>query len=427
MEKKHWRFSLGWQIICGLIIGLVLGCLFKNNQPFIKLANGLGATFINLISMIVLPIIIASLTVGIASLGDVKKLGTIGLKTLIYFEILSTIAFILGMGISNLTHIGYMINLSHLKSVDISQYLHTAQANKNQGLGSLLMSIVPTNIFAALSKGKVLPIIFFCALFGLGTASIGKEGKIIIDFLNAVAAIMFKVTNWVMHFAPFGVAGLIAATVAELGLDTLKPLILFILLAYGTMLIFIFVVLGITSKIFGLKITDQLKVVKEELVLAFSTASSEVTLPSLMEKTQKLGVSKAISSFVIPTGYTFNLDGSAIYQGLAAIFMAQAYHIHLTFLQQLTLIITLMITSKGMAGVPGASFIVLMTSASAIGIPVSGLALIAGIDRLVDMGRTAVNVIGNVTATLVVGKLEHEFDQSKHDQYVAQITSRNRV
>lgn len=224
-----------------------------------------------------------------------------------------------------------------------------------------------------------------------------------------------------MHFAPFGVAGLIGATIAELGISTLKPLIIFILLAYLVMMVFIFGILGITSRIFGLRITDQIKTVKEELILAFSTASSEVTLPNLIEKTQKLGVSKSISAFVIPTGYTFNLDGSAIYQGLAAIFMAQAYHLHLTFLQQLTLIVTLMITSKGMAGIPGASFIVLMTSASAIGIPVSGLALIAGIDRLVDMGRTVVNVIGNVTATLVIGKLENEFSQDKHDAYFAKI------
>ena len=181
------------------------------------------------------------------------------------------------------------------------------------------------------------------------------------------------------------------------------------------MIFFILVVLGITSRIFGFKIMDQLRVVKDELVLAFTTASSEVTLPRLMEKTQKLGVDQAISSFVIPTGYTFNLDGSAIYQSLAAIFLAQAYHIDLSLSQQLTLLLVLMITSKGMAGVSGASF----ATVSTIGVPVSGLALIAGIDRLVDMGRTVVNVAGNVTATLIIGKSENEFDQEKHDKYVA--------
>ncbi|WP_290033311.1 dicarboxylate/amino acid:cation symporter [Ligilactobacillus cholophilus] len=421
MNKKVWRLSLGWQILIGLVVGIILGCIFYDNNQFIKLSNEIGATFINLISMIVLPIVISSLTVGIANLGDIKKLGRIGLKTLIYFEILSTIAFILGFFISNVAHLGYMVDLSKLKGADISQYIHTAQANKNSGLGTILMSIVPTNIFSALSKGEMLPIIFFCVLLGLGIASIGDKGQIIIDFLNAIAAVMFKITNWVMHFAPFGVAGLIGSTIAKLGISSLKPLILFIALAYLTMLIFIFVVLGITSRIFKLRIVDQLKAVKEELVLAFTTASSEVTLPSLIQKTQKLGVSKSIASFVIPTGYTFNLDGSAIYQALAAIFMAQAYHIHLSIAQQLTLLVTLMITSKGMAGVPGASFIVLMTSVTAIGVPVSGLALIAGIDRLVDMGRTVVNVIGNVTATLVIGKSENEFDQAKHDSYICNI------
>ena len=230
---------------------------------------------------------------------------------------------------------------------------------------------------------------------------------------------MFKITGWIMYFAPFGVAGLIGATVAQLGLESLKPLGLFIVMSYATMIFFILVVLGITSRIFGFKIMDQLRVVKDELVLYFTTASSEVTLPPFDGKTQKLGVDQAISSFVIPTGYTFNLDGSAIYQSLATIFLAQAYHIDLSLSQQLTLLLVLMITSKGMAGVPGASFVVLLATVSTIGVPVSGLALIAGIDRLVDMGRTVVNVAGNVTATLIIGKSENEFDQEKHDKYVA--------
>ena len=265
----------------------------------------------------------------------------------------------------------------------------------------------------------MLPVIFFSCLFGLGIAAIGEKGKILLQFFQAVAEVMFKITGWIMHFAPFGVAGLIGATVAQLGLESLKPLGLFIVMSYVTMAVFILVILGIVSRMFGFRILDQLRVVKDELVLAFTTASSEVTLPRLMEKTQKLGVDQAISSFVIPTGYTFNLDGSAIYQSLAAIFLAQAYHINLTLSQQLTLLLVLMITSKGMAGVPGASFVVLLATVSTIGVPVSGLALIAGIDRLVDMGRTVVNVAGNVTATLIIGKSENEFDQKKHDDYVA--------
>lgn len=222
-----------------------------------------------------------------------------------------------------------------------------------------------------------------------------------------------------MHVAPFGVAGLIGATVAKLGLASLKPLSLFILMAYATMIFFILVILGITSRLFGFKITEQLLVVKDELILAFTTASSEVTLPRLMDKSVKLGVDQSIGAFVIPTGYTFNLDGSAIYQGLAVIFVAQAYHINLSLSQQLTLLFVLMLTSKGMAGTPGASFVVLLATVGTVGIPTSGIALIAGIDRLVDMGRTVVNVIGNMTATLVIGKSENEFNQATHDRYVA--------
>ena len=406
-KLKVYRLSLGWQIILGLLIGIGLGVIFADDKGFIKFANGLGSTFINMISMIVLPIVFSSLVVGIANMGDIKKLGRIGLKTLIYFEVLSTIAFIIGMLVSKLSQ------------VDISTYVKTAKQASHSGLGSILMSIVPSNFFDALATGQMLPVIFFSCLFGLGIAAIGEKGKILLQFFQAVAEVMFKITGWIMYFAPFGVAGLIGATVAQLGLESLKPLGLFIVMSYATMIFFILVVLGITSRIFGFKIMDQLRVVKDELVLAFTTASSEVTLPRLMEKTQKLGVDQAISSFVIPTGYTFNLDGSAIYQSLAAIFLAQAYHIDLSLSQQLTLLLVLMITSKGMAGVPGASFVVLLATVSTIGVPVSGLALIAGIDRLVDMGRTVVNVAGNVTATLIIGKSENEFDQEKHDKYVA--------
>ncbi len=403
-KLKVYRLSLGWQIILGLLIGIGLGVIFADDKGFIKFANGLGSTFINMISMIVLPIVFSSLVVGIANMGDIKKLGRIGLKTLIYFEVLSTIAFIVGMLVSNLSQIGYMLDLSKLSQVDISTYVKTAKQASH---------------FDALATGQMLPVIFFSCLFGLGIAAIGEKGKILLQFFQAVAEVMFKITGWIMYFAPFGVAGLIGATVAQLGLESLKPLGLFIVMSYATMIFFILVVLGITSRIFGFKIMDQLRVVKDELVLAFTTASSEVTLPRLMEKTQKLGVDQAISSFVIPTGYTFNLDGSAIYQSLAAIFLAQAYHIDLSLSQQLTLLLVLMITSKGMAGVPGASFVVLLATVSTIGVPVSGLALIAGIDRLVDMGRTVVNVAGNVTATLIIGKSENEFDQEKHDKYVA--------
>lgn len=424
IRTKLLRLSLGWRILLGLICGIILGVIFYKNTPFINFAQGIGTLFINMISMIVLPIVVSSLTVGIANIGDLKKLGRVGGKTLIYFELMSTVALILGLIVANLTDLGSLVNLHNLKATDISQYVATAKQTANHGIGDILLTIVPTNIFAALSSGDMLPIIFFSVFFGLGISAIGEPAKIVVDFLQAVAEVMFKVTSWVMQFAPFGVAGLIGVTVAQLGLASLKPLGLFILTAYMTMLIFIIVIMGIVAKLYKLSIFDILLALKDELVLAFSTASSEVTLPRLIEKTQKMGVSKGVVSFVIPTGYTFNLDGSAIYQALAAIFLAQAYHIHLTLGQQLTLLFVLMVTSKGMAGVPGASFVVLLATISTIGVPASGLALIAGIDRLVDMGRTVVNVAGNALATLIIGKSENEFDATQHEKYIAEVKAK---
>lgn len=419
MKQRRFKISLGWRILLGLIVGIILGVIFYKNAAFTAFAQGVGTFFINMISMIVLPIVVTSLTVGIANIGDLRKLGRVGGKTIIYFELVSTIALILGLLVANITDIGHFVDLRSLQASDISKYIATAKTASHTGLGSILMSLVPTNIFAALSEGNMLPVIFFSVFFGLGLSAVGEKGQIVIDFLQSVSEVMFKITGWVMEFAPFGVAGLIGVTVSQLGLSSLKPLGLFIGVAYLTMAIFIIVVLGAIGAFYKINIFDILTVFKDELVLAFSTASSEVILPKLIEKTQKLGVSKGVVSFVIPTGYTFNLDGSAIYQALAAVFMAQAYHIHLSFGQQLTLLVVLMVSSKGMAGVPGASFVVLLATVSTIGVPVSGLALIAGIDRLVDMGRTAVNVAGNGLATLIIGKSEHEFDHDKYVSYVA--------
>ena len=369
--------------------------------------------------MIVMPIVVSCLTVGIANIGDIKKLGRIGGKTLIYFEVLTTIAIILGLVIGNITHPGTFIDIHKLHATDISQYMSSAKtASHNSGFWELILSIIPTNIFKSMSDGDMMPVILFSVLFGLGIASVGEKAKILIDVLNAVAEVMFKVTNWVMKFAPIGVFGLIGMTIAEMGISALLPLGLFIVIAYMTMIIFVVVILGITAHLFHLRYWKTMHVILDEIILAFTTASSEVTLPRLMEKTQKMGVSKGIVSFVIPTGYTFNLDGSAIYQSLAALFLAQAYGIHLSFAHQFTLLVVLMITSKGMAGVPGASFVVLLASVSTIGVPIAGLTFIAGIDRFVDMGRTAVNVVGNSIATLVIGGSEKEFNRKEYNHYL---------
>ena len=413
------RLSMGWQIMIGLVLGIICGMVFYHNTGAIKVMQSLGTIFIRLIQMIVMPIVVSCLTVGIANIGDIKKLGRIGGKTLIYFEVLTTIAIILGLVIGNITHPGTFIDIHKLHATDISQYMSSAKtASHNSGFWELILSIIPTNIFKSMSDGDMMPVILFSVLFGLGIASVGEKAKILIDVLNAVAEVMFKVTNWVMKFAPIGVFGLIGMTIAEMGISALLPLGLFIVIAYMTMIIFVVVILGITAHLFHLRYWKTMHVILDEIILAFTTASSEVTLPRLMEKTQKMGVSKGIVSFVIPTGYTFNLDGSAIYQSLAALFLAQADGIHLSFAHQFTFLVVLMITSKGMAGVPGASFVVLLASVSTIGVPIAGLTFIAGIDRFVDMGRTAVNVVGNSIATLVIGESEKEFNRKEYNHYL---------
>lgn len=419
---KRYRFgrlSMGWQIMIGLALGIICGLIFYQNKGAITVMQSLGTIFIRLIQMIVMPIVVSCLTVGIANIGDIRKLGRIGGKTLIYFEVLTTIALILGIVMANITHPGSFIDIHKLHATDISQYMSTAKsAEYSSGFWPLILSIIPTNIFKSMSDGDMMPVILFSVLFGLGIAAVGEKAKILIDVLNAVSEVMFKVTNWVMKFAPIGVFGLIGMTIAEMGISALLPLGLFIVIAYATMLIFIIVVLGITAHIFHLRYWKTMRAILDEIVLAFTTASSEVTLPRLMKKTHEMGVSKGITAFVIPTGYTFNLDGSAIYQSLAAIFLAQAYGLHLSISHQITLLVVLMITSKGMAGVPGASFVVLLASVSTIGVPMAGLTFIAGIDRFVDMGRTAVNVVGNSIATLVIGESEGALDREKYNAYL---------
>ena len=419
---KHYRFSrlsLGWQIFIGLLAGIVVGMIFYQNHTAITVLQSLGTIFLRMIQMIVMPIVISCLTVGIANIGDIKKLGRIGGKTLIYFEVLTTIAIILGLIVGNLAHPGSFIDIHKLQSTSIASYMASAKTASHTGFWDILLAIIPTNIFKSIADGDMMPVIFFSVFFGLGLAAIGEQAKPVIDVLNTVAEVMFKVTSWVMKYAPIGVFGLIGMTIAQMGVSALLPLGYFILIAYLTMIIFCVVILGIVAKIFRLHYWKTMKVVADEIILAFSTASSEVTLPRLIDKTQKMGVDQGITSFVIPTGYTFNLDGSAIYQSLAALFLAQAYGLHLSWAHQFTLLLVLMVTSKGMAGVPGASFVVLLASVSTIGVPVAGLTFIAGIDRFVDMGRTAVNVVGNSIATLVIGESEHALDREQYEHYLA--------
>ncbi|MDM1757458.1 MULTISPECIES: glutamate/aspartate:proton symporter GltP [Acinetobacter] len=422
---KKMKISLAWQIVIALFLGVIVGA-FLHNSPEIRddiVANflqPLGKIFINLIKMIVIPLVLSMLILGIANAGDTKSVGKLGFKTIVYFEVITTVAIIVGLVAANIFQPGAGIDMSKLTTSDISQYQQTTQevSEHAHGLVNTVLSLIPSNIFAAMNDGHMLPIIFFAVIFGIGLGSLAKETKQpLIDVLKAVSETMFKVTHMIMMFAPFGVFGLIAATVANFGFSSLVPLIKLALLVYGAIFFFIFIVLGFVAKFCGFSIWTIIKILKDELILAYSTASSETVLPRMMEKMEAYGAPKSITSFVVPIGYSFNLDGSTLYQSIAAIFIAQLYGIDLTLTQQVVLVLTLMITSKGIAGVPGVSFVVLLATLGSVGIPLEGLAFIAGIDRILDMARTVLNVIGNALAVLVISKWEGQFDTEKQKSY----------
>jgi proton glutamate symport protein len=275
---------------------------------------------------------------------------------------------------------------------------------------------VPTNFFKSVVEGDMLAIIFFSVLFGLGVAAIGERGKPVLQFFDGVSHAMFHVVNLVMKVAPLGVFALIGVTVSKFGIDSLLSLGKLVLLVYAALIFFLIVVLGAVAKWAGVNIFSLLRYIKDELLLAFSTSSSETVLPRIMEKLEKMGCPKGIVSFVVPIGYTFNLDGSVLYQAIAALFLAQVYGIELTIVQQLTLILVLMVTSKGMAAVPGTSFVVLLATLGTIGIPAEGLAFIAGVDRIMDMARTVVNLVGNTLAAIVMSKSEGQYNRIKANE-----------
>ncbi|MFS0576929.1 cation:dicarboxylase symporter family transporter [Sporosarcina sp. 179-K 3D1 HS] len=417
--KKKFKFTLAYQILVGLILGIAVGAIFYGNPAVETYLQPIGKIFINMIKMIVVPIIISTLILGVAGTGDLKQLGKLGGKTLIYFEIVTTIAIIVGLMAANIFKPGEGLDISSLSKGDIDQYVQTTEEVQNNGIMDVIVGIVPSNIIQSMAAGDMLAIIFFSVLFGLGVAAIGERGKPVLAFFQGTADAMFWVTNLIMKFAPFGVFALIGVTVSKFGLESLIPLGKLMILVYATMIFFVIVVLGGIAKLVGTSVFQLMKVLKDELILAYSTSSSETVLPKVMEKMEKFGCPKDVVSFVVPTGYSFNLDGSTLYQALAAIFIAQMYGIDLSITQQITLVLVLMVTSKGIAGVPGVSFVVLLATLGTVGIPLEGLAFIAGIDRLLDMARTVVNVVGNALATVVMSKWEGRFDKEKEDTYFA--------
>jgi proton glutamate symport protein len=407
---KKFKLSLASQIFIGLILGIIIGGIFYGSETAQSILQPFGDLFIRLIKMIVVPIVLSSIIVAVAGVGDIKSVGKLGLKSLTYFIGMTLVAIAVGLIAANIFQPGTGLNMNQLEQTDISNYVDTSEEQEGKSIAETLLHIVPTNPVQAMVEGDMLAIIFFSVVFGLGVAAIGERGKPVLRVFEGVAHAMFYVTNLFMKYAPIGVFALIGVTISKYGFTSLIPLGKLALTVYGTMIFFVIVILGLMAKIIGLNIFKLLKLIKEELLLAFSTSSSETVLPRIMDKMEQAGSPKHIASFVIPTGYSFNLDGSVLYQAIAALFVAQMYGIDLSIWQQITLMLVLMITSKGMAGVPGVSFVVLLATFSTIGLPAAGLAFIAGIDRILDMGRTAVNVVGNSLAALVVAKWEGQYN-----------------
>lgn len=410
MKKKKFKLSLASQIFIGLILGIIVGGIFYGNEQAQSFLQPFGDLFLRLIKLIVVPIVLSSIVVAIAGVGDLKAVGKLGGKTLGYFIGMTSIAILVGLVSANIFHPGTGLDMDNLSQTDISGYVETNEQQQGKSIVDTLLHIVPTNPFKAMVEGDMLAIIFFAVVLGLGIAAIGEKGQTTLRFFEGLANAMFYVTNLFMKYAPIGVFALIGVTVSKYGFASLIPLGKLALTVYGTMIFFVIVVLGITAKLIGYSIFKLMKVIKEELILAFSTSSSETVLPRIMDKMEKLGAPKHISTFVIPTGYSFNLDGSVLYQAIAAMFVAQMYGIHLSIGEQIMLMLVLMVTSKGMAGVPGVSFVVLLATFGTMGLPAEGLMFIVGIDRILDMGRTAVNVVGNSLAALVVAKWEGELN-----------------
>lgn len=423
-NTRKFKFSLGVQIVVALLAGVLVGALLhgSSNQAWMieNVLNPAGQIFIKMIQMIVVPIVISTLIIGIAGVGDTKKLGKLGLKTILYFEVITTIAIIVGIVLANVFQPGVGINMQELSTVDISHYQATTAAVETGGnaIAHTLLSIVPKNVISSMASGDMLPVIFFSVLFGMALSSLPNEKKEpLLNVLGSISETMFKVTNIIMLYAPIGVFALITATIATFGFSSLVPLIKLVLLVYGAIFFFAIFILGGVAYFFKINIFTIVRLLKDELLLAYSTASSETVLPRMMDKLTQYGVPSSITSFVIPIGYSFNLDGSTLYQSIAAIFIAQLYGIELSIMQEIVLVLTLMLTSKGIAGVPGVSFVVLLATLGSVGIPVTGLAFIAGVDRIMDMARTALNVVGNALAAIVIAKWENCFDEEKASNY----------
>jgi proton glutamate symport protein len=439
------KVSLTQKIFIGLAIGVLVGWLWPD---WGQMMRPLSMLFLNLIKSIIAPLIFATLVIGIAGTGDIKQVGRIGFKALLYFEIVTTFALFIGLAAVNLTKPGVGVSLAGVHT-EVNKAVLAERASKlakeanlaaahgdnvtaaakasqaadavGQGLtapdppakpqkfGEIIAHLAPASILKAMAEGDVLQIVVFSVLFALAVTSIGEKARPIITWCESLADIMFRFTEFVMKFAPVGVGAAMANTIGHSGLGVLKNLGMLVLTLYGALVVFLLFVLLPVALLFKVPLLDFFRAVKVPATIAFATTSSESALPKAMENMERLGVPRRIVGFVLPTGYSFNLDGTTLYLALASIFVAQAANVHLSWTQQIVMMLTLMLTSKGVAGVPRASLVILLGTLASFGLPAEGVIVILGVDELMDMARTCVNVIGNCLATVVVARWEGAF------------------
>ena len=406
IRRPIWK-SLYAQVITAIVIGVILGHFWPQTGEAMK---PLGDGFIKLIKMIIAPIIFCTVVVGIAGMEDMKKVGKTGGLALLYFEIVSSIALLVGLVIINVVQPGAGMNID-ASTLDTKSVAAYTGPGKMQGTVDFLLAIIPSTVVDAFARGEILQVLLFSVLFGFALHRFGGRGTLVFDMIEKSSHVLFGIVGIIMKLAPIGAFGAMAFTIGKYGVDSLFSLGKLMATFYITCLLFIFVVLGLIARFHGFSIWKFIKYIKEELLIVLGTSSSESVLPRMMAKLENLGAKKSVVGLVIPTGYSFNLDGTSIYLTMAAVFIAQATNTQMTIGQQITLLAVLLLTSKGAAGITGSGFIVLAATLSAVGhVPVAGLALILGIDRFMSEARALTNLVGNGVATVVVAKWTGDLD-----------------
>lgn len=410
MPRKKIHHHLYAQVLIAISIGIVLGHFYPDTAVSMK---PLGDGFIKLIKMLIAPIIFCTVVTGIAGMQDIEKVGRVGVKALLYFEVVSTLALMIGLLVVHIIQPGVGMNVD-ASTLDIKGLSTYTEAAKTHNTVDFLLNIIPTSVVDAFAKGEMLQVLLFSLLFGCSLAAMKDTGAEVLVFIHKVSQVLFGIVETIMKLAPVGAFGAMAFTIGKYGVGSLLPLAKLMGSFYLTCLLFIFIVLGLIARFTGFSIVKFIVYIKEELLIVLGTSSSESVLPRIMVKLENMGCSKSVVSLVIPTGYSFNLDGTSIYLAMAAIFVAQATNTPLTWTQELTLLGVLLITSKGAAGVTGSGFITLAATLSVMPtIPVAGLALILGIDRFMSEARALTNLIGNGVATVVAAKWENELDMQR--------------